>query len=116
MVINYKILGERIQAVRKTRGIKQYALAEKTGLSCQYISQIETGKKQISLQSLMQIAEALDVTADSLLVGNQKETTTEYDYDLCAIISGCNYYEKKIVCGIASETRRLLMDNRFFRN
>ena len=114
-MINYRLLGERIQEVRKTRGIKQMVLAERTGLSCQYISQIETGRKQISLQALMQIAEALDVTADALLVGNQKESATDFDCDLAAIISGCTYYEKKIVCGIACETRRLLKDNSFFR-
>lgn len=33
MEIDYKLLGERIQEVRKTRHIKQYGLAESVGLS-----------------------------------------------------------------------------------
>ena len=114
-MIDYKILGKRIQEVRKFRGIKQYALAEKTGLHYKYISQVETGNTKVSLQSLLKIAEALDVTADSLLTGNQKESFIDYSNDVSAIICDCNCYEKKIICGIAAETKRLLKENRSTR-
>ena len=110
-MIDYKVLGQRIKEVRKVREIKQYALAEKAGLNCKYISQVETGSKQVSLQALLKIAEALDVTADSLLTGNQKENFIDYGNDVTAIISGCNAYEKKIICGVAAETKRLLKES-----
>ncbi|SCY14623.1 MULTISPECIES: helix-turn-helix domain-containing protein [unclassified Butyrivibrio] len=115
MNIDFKLLGKRIQEVRKAKKVKQMGLARMTGLSEQYISQVETGRKQISLQGLLQIAEALDVTADTLLVGNQKAGKNDYDCDINAIISDCNLYERKIVCGIARETKRLLKENKFFR-
>ena len=115
MEIDYKLLGERIQEVRKTRNIKQYGLAESVGLSGPFMSQVENGKKQLSLESFMQIADALDVTADTLLVGNQKEARTEYQSEISEILTDCNLYEKKIIYGVASETKRLLKDNRFFR-
>ena len=115
MEIDYKLLGERIQEVRKTRHIKQYGLAASVGVSVPFMSQVESGKKQLSLESFMQIADALDVTADTLLVGNQKEIYTEYQSDMTALLSDCNLYEKKIIYGLASETKRLLKENRFFR-
>ena len=115
MKIDYKLLGRRIQELRKAKKVKQMGLAKMTGFSSQYISQVETRRKQVSLQALLQIAEALDVTADTLLVGNQKERKNDYDCDINAIISDCNLYERKIVCGIASETKKLLKENRFFR-
>ncbi len=115
MEINYKLLGERIQEVRKTRNIKQYGLAESVGLSGPFMSQVESGKKQLSLESFIQIADALDVTADTLLVGNQKEIHTEYQSDINALLSDCNLYEKKIIYGLAQETKRLLKENRFFK-
>jgi transcriptional regulator with XRE-family HTH domain len=115
MNIDNKLLGNRIQEIRKAKKVKQIGLAHMTGLSDKYISQVETGRKQISLQALLQIAEALDVTADTLLTGNQKERADDYDCDINAIISDCNLYEKKIVCGIACEAKRLLKENKFFR-
>ncbi len=48
MKIDYKLLGERIQELRKTRNIKQYGLAESVGLSGPFMSQVENGKKQLS--------------------------------------------------------------------
>ena len=115
MEIDYKLLGERIQEVRKTRHIKQYGLAESVGVSGPFMSQVESGKKQLSLENFIQIADALDVTADTLLIGNQKEVYTEYQSDIYNLLSDCSLYEKKIIYGLAYETKRLLKENRFFR-
>lgn len=115
MKIDYKLLGERIHEIRTSKGLKQMALAHKANLSLSYMSQVENGNKHISLKPFLQIAEALDVTADTLLVGNQKEDTKGYDSDINTIISDCNQYEKKIICGIARETKKLLRDNDFIR-
>lgn len=59
MEIDYKLLGERIQEVRKTRNIKQYGLAESVGVTGPFMSQVESGKKQLSLESFIQIANPL---------------------------------------------------------
>ena len=53
MKIDYKLLGRRIQELRKAKKVKQMGLAKMTGFSSQYISQVETGRKQVSLQALL---------------------------------------------------------------
>ncbi len=111
MTIDYELLGERIQEIRISKGLKQMALAHKANLSLSYMSQVENGNKRIRLQPLLQIAEALDVTADTLLVGNQKEHKKYCDSDFDAIISDCNQYEKNFICGIAREAKKLLREN-----
>lgn len=111
MEINYTLLGERIQEIRTSKGIKQMALAHKANLSLSFMSQVENGSKHVSLQAFLRIAEALDVTADALLVGNEKEEFIGYDKDTYAIISDCNQYEKRIILGVARETKKLLREN-----
>jgi transcriptional regulator with XRE-family HTH domain len=55
------LLGERIKELRKLRGLSQEALAEKAGISSQYVSNIERGKENPTLDLLFQLADALKV-------------------------------------------------------
>ena len=108
MSLDYILLGERIQEIRKIRGMKQYVLAEKAGLSSQYISQVETCRKQLSLPALLKISEALNVTADRLLFGNQQEMPFDYMTEFSELLEGCGVYEKHFIYEIAAESKRLL--------
>ena len=56
-----------IKVFRNHRGLTQAALAELTGLSKVYISQIETGNRGGSTETLKTIADALNVTLDELV-------------------------------------------------
>ncbi|MGO8093891.1 helix-turn-helix domain-containing protein [Rhizobium leguminosarum] len=51
---------------RKHRGMSIKELAEKSGLSQPYLSEIETEKKEGSLDALRSIASALDVDLDDV--------------------------------------------------
>ena len=55
------MLGEQVRNVRKSRGITLKELAERTGLSIGYISQIERDLTDPSLSTLRKLSEALDV-------------------------------------------------------
>lgn len=69
--VNQKLIGKRIKMARKRLHISQMQLAELSDLSNVYISNIENGKKMISLNSLIRIANVLQVSCDELLYGNQ---------------------------------------------
>lgn len=56
-----KQVGERIKQIRKTTKLTQERLAEKTGLSVEYISRIERGVGQPSFKTLTSLAEVLNV-------------------------------------------------------
>lgn len=51
-------------------GLKQNTLAEKMGLSNNYLSSIERGKEKPSLEVIVNICIELQVTPDYLLMGN----------------------------------------------
>lgn len=59
-------MGQRIRSARKMRGMNVDALAEKIGIAAESLGHIECGAKKTSLQTLLNIADALDVSLDYL--------------------------------------------------
>lgn len=55
------IISENIKTLRKQLGWSQELLAEKTGVSAPYITQIEVGKRTPSLDMVEKLASALGV-------------------------------------------------------
>ena len=72
--MDQKAIGRRIKAARERKGLTQEELAEEVDLSPMHVSVIERGVKLPKLETLINIANALDVSADVLLqdvVNNQ---------------------------------------------
>lgn len=61
-------IGKKIKEYRKIKDLTQENLGEKAGLHYTYIGQVERGEKEPSLKSLLNIADALDVGVDKLLI------------------------------------------------
>lgn len=62
------LAGENLVRVwREHRGLSASALAEKAGIAQPYLSQIETGKREGTLQTMKKIADALGVAIDDLV-------------------------------------------------
>jgi len=59
-------IGSNIKAIRKRKGITQKALAEKTGLAVRTIQDFEYNKINPKLETLLKIADALQVQPDEL--------------------------------------------------
>lgn len=62
----------KIKNLRRSRGISQAKLAEKSGLSQAAISMIEKGMKSPTLTTLEKIAQALGVSVSDLLEDDEK--------------------------------------------
>ena len=56
-----KRLGERIKELRKSADLTQEELGEKAELSYKYIGEVERGQVNVSLDSIVRIADALGV-------------------------------------------------------
>lgn len=70
MELDYINLGQRIAKRRIQTGIRQNTLADKIGISNNYLSSIERGKEKPSLEIIVKICNVLGVTPDYLLMGN----------------------------------------------
>ncbi len=59
-----KLIQENIKKYRKQKGLTQEQLSELAGISCDYLSEIERGKKVPSLKRFILIADALEIPYD----------------------------------------------------
>ncbi|MCU0783376.1 MAG: helix-turn-helix domain-containing protein [Verrucomicrobia bacterium] len=62
-----KIVGKNIRDCRTDAGLTLEKLAEKADLSWPYLSEIERGRENISLDKLARLAQALNVTLSKLV-------------------------------------------------
>ena len=88
--MDQKAIGKRIKSAREKKGLTQEQLAEQVNLSPMHISVIERGNKLPRLETLINIANVLDVSADILLqdvVNNQIKLHTSEASNLIAQLS-----------------------------
>ena len=57
-----KLVGENCARIRKGKGLTQERLSELCGLSQQYLSGLERGKRNPTIVTIYEIAQALDVS------------------------------------------------------
>ena len=62
-----RLIGAKVKYYRNLCRMHQTELADKLGISFQYLSRIETGKQTPSLPLLMDIAEQLEVSLAKLV-------------------------------------------------
>jgi transcriptional regulator with XRE-family HTH domain len=60
-------IGENIRTARKQRGYSQEEFADIAGFSRSYYTEIETGKRNISILNLVKIIEALNVDPNEII-------------------------------------------------
>lgn len=111
MNVNFKLIGKRIQEVRKQREMTQAELAALTDMSDSYISYIETAKKQASLESLVRISNALGITVDELLSGNQLHNPTDYQTDIDLLMEDCSLLERRFIYELISVAKYIIRNN-----
>ncbi|MBN1444477.1 MAG: helix-turn-helix transcriptional regulator [Candidatus Omnitrophica bacterium] len=62
----YLLLGKKIREMRKERGLTQEELAWKSGISLNFMGQIERGHKKPSIKTLKKISETLGIAPSAL--------------------------------------------------
>lgn len=56
------VFARNLRAIRQTRGISQEKLAELAGLHRTYVSSVERGQRNISIDNIERLAHALSIT------------------------------------------------------
>jgi transcriptional regulator with XRE-family HTH domain len=57
-----KLVGRNVKRVRRERGLTQEQLAERSGFSQQYISGLEQGRRNPTIESIYELATVLGVS------------------------------------------------------
>jgi transcriptional regulator with XRE-family HTH domain len=69
-------VGDRIREIREELGLTLDKLADKTGISKGFLSDVETGKRDISSEYLLKIADAVGASLDYLLRGENSTSSS----------------------------------------
>jgi transcriptional regulator with XRE-family HTH domain len=91
-----------IRAARKAKGLTQFQLAERSGLSADFIGKVERGTTSPSIESLKHIVDALNVSLSYLFEGEQETGSSKEA--LIKLIQLCRDREHEdinLVLGIA---------------
>lgn len=112
MEINYVAIGKRIRQLRMARGWSQAILAEKSGVEPSNISHIERAATKLSLPTLVNISNALEVSLDEIVYDSllkNEHITLEIINEL---LSDCNSKEISAIIEIIKTTKNIIrMEN-----
>lgn len=66
-------IGQRIRELRENQNYTREGLAEKVDVSAKFLYEIEVGKKGFSANTLYRISQALSVSCDYIMCGEDKK-------------------------------------------
>ena len=93
--MDLKAVGQRIKAAREAKNLTQEELAALVNLSTTHVSVIERGLKVTKLDTFVAIANALDVSADALLIDVVTHSVTGVTNELSDMIEKLPKDEQK---------------------
>lgn len=105
--VDYVAMGKRIRQARKKCGLTQAALGEKCRVSGGHIGHVETNHGKVSLEAMVAIANALDVSLDSLLCDSLTSSKPVFENELAELLSQATPKQVKL---IAELTKVILRD------
>lgn len=108
MDINYIDIGNRIRAYRSRKNWTQVTLAEHSGVEPSNISHIERAATKVSLPTLIQIANALEVTLDELVAGSLVKSSHVSVKLMDELLSDCTDAEIASLVEVVKTTKSVL--------
>ncbi len=94
MKYNPTEIGARIRTLRLTLGCSQESFSEHLHISREHLARIEAGSRNPSIDLIIEIADAADVTLDYLILG--KTTSASLKQELHSIISALTRLENRL--------------------
>ena len=90
-------LAKHMRDRRRTLGLTQEQLAEKSGLSANYVARLEIADKTPSVGTVIVLSEALGVELSELLAGDQEPTWLEDAQEIARIMESLDAHDSRFV-------------------
>lgn len=97
MKVDYVKLGKKVRYYREKAGLSQIQLAELIDISRPYISQVENGVFNVSLEIIISIASVLKTPIGKLLEDSLDEGSETTKSEVDEILLGCSPEEERIL-------------------
>ena len=108
MGIDYISIGKRIKELRTAKGWTQATLAEVSGVEPSNISHIERAATKLSLPTLVNIANALEVSLDDIAYGSLSKSSHVSAKIINDILLDCTPDELKSLAEVIKTTKSIL--------
>lgn len=95
--MDYKKLGKRIKEERLKKNLTQEQLAESVNLSSVYISHIENASTKPSLETVVNLSNALNITPDFLLFDSLYESKEYIKDEISQLLNNCTADDLRLV-------------------
>ena len=112
MLNSYELIGQRIRLRRQRLGLTQLDLSVDANVSTSYICNVELGNKQVSLEILIRIANALDTTPDVLLSDCLQYHVGASSIEVTRLLKDCSLYESRVILDTIVAIKKTLRENR----
>ena len=89
-------IGERVRKARLSKHLTQQQLAEAVGISVSFLSNIENGRQSMNLRTLIDITNALDVSADSL-IRDVPGSVSQIAEEIVRELASCSQKEREAI-------------------
>ncbi len=103
-------LGKRVKKQRLALKLTQAQLAEKAGVSTQYISHIEKGDQTMSIIVFSRVCDALNTSADKLLYNRSPESLRQLSEDVDLLLEDCSPAERIGIMHLIQEVKQIFRD------
>ena len=112
MKIDYVSIGKQIREIRISRSMTQAALAEASGVEPSNISHIERAATKVSLPTLLNIANALNVSLDELVCGSLVKSEHISSRQINDLLADCSSSELRAIVEVIKTTKEVLRKNK----
>ena len=108
MPVDNNKLGKRVRYYREHKRMTLDGLARDSHITKDYVIKLEGGKRMPSLDTFVDVANALHVSADELLAESIDKKRPEINPRILELLIDCNETEEKILLRSFKEYRKIL--------
>lgn len=98
--VDFKRISKKLKELRVSKGLTQEYVANMADVNTSHISNIENNRVKVSLNTLVQICNALDTTVDYVLSDEYLNSSSALDQNILNELQKCNKDTKERILKI----------------
>lgn len=111
MSVNRNALGRRIKIQRKRKGMSQFVFSERIDKTPTFVSYVENGNKSMSLDTFIDVVNALETTPNELLKESINSCNTTDTLPISTEIGECSDDEQRLLVEVIQAIRKITSHN-----
>ena len=111
-IFDLRVIGKRIKKARNNLKLTQEIIAERTDITGQYWSMMETGRYGGSVNTYLQVAKALGLTLNDLFYDEAELICATKGFSMDGWLSDCDEFEKAVLLDSLAAMKPILKKRR----